>query len=438
MRKMDLANDSVVKLFFKFTIPSIISMLVITLYNVVDGIFITRGVGSEGIAAVNIGYPILNLTVALSLMFGIGGATLIAFKKNDIDYQNKCFSHMILLNLIVYVVIMIVVFSFSDSLLLALGANEKLLPMVKGYLYPCAGAAFFLMLSSSLNAIVRNDNAPKRAMISTLMGAFTNVILDYIFIFIFNMGIQGGAYATAISQIVSTIYLMLHFKGSTFKLILSFKIIDFNLLKSLLLIGFPSFILEFAAAVVTVLLNKAFMNAGGIFGTAAYSIVAYSFMIFRMLFAGIGQGPQPILSYNYGTKNFKRVKEIFVFTQKFSFVVASIFLGLVYVFSGNVIELFTSDPKLLEECSRGYFLYSIALCFLSYNFVNIGYLQAVNKPIVSNMISVSRSIVFVVVGLIFLPRIIGMDGLWLTLPFADFITAMITIPFTKKLIPKEI
>ena len=323
-KNLSLGKEKISKLFFSYAIPSTLSMLVVSLYNIADGIFITRGVGSDGVAAVNIGYPIINFTVALSLMFGIGGATLIAFRKHDIEYQNKCFSHIILLNIIVYLIVATGIFAFTDPLMKTLGANDQLMPMIKGYMYPCTISTFFLMLSMSLNAVVRNDNAPKRAMISMFIGAALNIVLDYIFIFEFHFGIVGGAVATALSQIISALYLCKHFIGSTFKFKMNWKILDFRLLKRLLLIGFPSFILEFAVAVITVLLNIAFMKTAGVFGTAAYGIISYSFMFFRMLFTGLSQGIQPIVSYNFGVKKFKRVRQTFIFAHKVCFITSII------------------------------------------------------------------------------------------------------------------
>lgn len=434
----DLGKEKISKLFFSFAIPSTLSMLVVSLYNIADGIFITRGVGSDGVAAVNIGYPIINFTVALSLMFGIGGATLIAFRKNDVEYQNKCFSHIILLNIIVYIIVATGIFVFTDPLMKTLGANDQLMPMIKGYMYPCTISTFFLMLSMSLNAVVRNDNAPKRAMVSMFIGAALNIVLDYIFIFEFHLGIVGGAVATAISQIISALYLCKHFIGSTFRFKMNWKILDFRLLKRLLSIGFPSFILEFAVAVITILLNIAFMETAGVFGAAAYGIISYSFMFFRMLFTGLSQGIQPIVSYNYGLKKFKRVRKTFLFAHKICFATSIVSLLLVFIFSKNIVSVFTHEPDLIVESAKGFILYSIAISFLGFNFVNIAYLQAVERPFISNVICMSRSFLFVFIAIMILPKFLGINGIWLSLPFADFITAVLTYPFLKKFMMRYI
>ncbi|MDP0493946.1 MAG: MATE family efflux transporter [Fusobacterium sp. JB021] len=428
--KIDLERDSIFSLFIKFAIPSIVSMLVISLYTIIDGIFIARGVGSTAMAAVNIGYPVLTLGTSVSFMLGIGGATLIAFKKGDIKYQNKCFTHIIFLNLVIYLLIALLVFKFTNPLIYFLGGNDEILPLIKGYLYPCTTAAFFLMLSSSLNAVVRNDGNPKKAMVSTIIGAITNIILDYIFIFKFNMGIEGGATATAISQIVSALYLFTHFINSTFKI--EFKKIDFNLIFSIILIGFPSFMLEFSVGVISILLNIEFMRIGGVFAAAAYSIVAYAFMFYRMLFLGLAQAGQPIISYNYGKQKSDKIKESFKIAHKFTFIISVISLVSVFTFSDNIIRIFTKDPEMIAACTRGFILYSVAISFLGFNCVNIAYLQAINQPLISVVLSVARSFGFGCVAFMFFPDILSLDGVWLNLPFADFATSLASMPFIKR------
>ena len=185
-----LETQSISTLFYKFAIPASIGMLVNSLYVVADGVFISRGIGSIGIAAVNIGYPIINLTAALSLMFGAGGATLISLHSNNEDFKNKSFTYTIILNLFFYILIASLVFIFPNQIMKFLGATDLLLPMVKDYMYPCIVATFFLMLSISLNAVVRNDNAPKKAMNSLFIGAITNIVLDYVFILSFISSIK--------------------------------------------------------------------------------------------------------------------------------------------------------------------------------------------------------------------------------------------------------
>lgn len=420
-----MINKKFLKLFFAFTIPSAIGMLVNSLYIVADGIFISRGIGSIGIAAVNIGYPIINLTAALSLMFGIGGATLISLNKDNLEYKNLCFSSTIFLNLFFYILIAGLVFLFPETLLKSMGGTDNLMPMAKKYLYPCILASFFLMLSISLNAIVRNDNAPRKAMFSLFIGATTNIILDYFFIFKFKMGIEGGAYATAIAQIFSAIYLCFHFINSSFKL--SFKNLNLKILKKICNIGFSSFILEFAVMVITIILNIVLSKYEGKKGLAAYGIISYAFVVYRMFFTGFAQGIQPLVSFNYGKKLFKYVIKIFYLSHKVCIFLAFIALLLVKYLDLDIIKIFTAEQNLFDYTANGLFLYSSAIIFVGINFVNISYLQAMGRAFLANFIAVCRGIVFMLISVIILPKFLGLNGIWLALPFADFLTFILTI-----------
>ena len=156
-------------------------------------------------------------------------------------------------------------------------------------------------------------------------------------------------------------------------------------------------------------------------------------MLFRMLFTGLSQGVQPIVSYNYGRKNLARVKKILIYTHKVTFVLSVISLILIIFFGKYMVNIFTSDLELIKESTKGFILYSAALSFLGFNFVNIAYLQAVDRPKISNIICMSRSFVFVFIGLLILPKFLGINGIWLSLPFADFMTAVLTIPFIKRI-----
>ena len=426
-----LENDSVKKLFYKFAIPASLGMLVNALYIVADGVFISRGIGSAGIAAVNIGYPIINLTAALSLMFGAGSATLISLNVRNQPYKNTVFTYTIILNLLFYLFICAIVFIFPDKIMEYLGATDDLLEMVKKYMYPCLVATFFLMIAISLNAIVRNDNAPRRAMNSLFIGAIANIVLDYIFIFIFKMGIEGGAYATVIGQVLSAIYLIMHFPNSKFRLAFNVKKIRWKLMGKICSLGFSFFILEFAVMVITVTLNKTLSSTEGEIGIAAYGIISYSFVLYRLLFTGLAQGIQPLVSYNFGRQNYKRVLEIFKYSHKFSFIATAIALIIVKVFGVDIVKMFTSETRLYDYTAKGLFLYTSAIIFVGANFMNISYLQAMNKALLANIIAILRGIVFMGIGIAILPKLFGLTGIWLTLPFADVMTFLMTLVIFK-------
>lgn len=420
--KFDLDKDPINKLIFNFSFPAVTGMLVSALYVIVDGIFIGRGMGGRGLAAINIAYPVITLGVALSLMFGVGGATVISIlqgegKKEEVG---KYLTHIILLNIISYLVILGGVFAFSDKIIYALGSSQGLFTLVKDYLLIGVAFNIFFMLSVSLNAVVRNDKAPAYAMFSMVLGAITNIVLDWLFIFEMGMGMKGAALATGIAQAVSFFYLVGHFFRKKCNIRPSLVPLDIRFIGRIANNGFPSFVLEFAVAIVSISFNNVLMDYLGEIGISAFSIIAYIFYIFRMIFSGLAQGIQPIVSYNLGAKKWGRIKATFIQGHKIAFITAFFILVGVYFKGEALVSLFNDDKELIKIASRGLLLYSSAMIFLGANFINISYLQSMEKSFVANVLSFARSMVFVAIALLSLPKLIGSDGIWLSLPLADF------------------
>lgn len=429
--KFDLEKDSISKLFFNFSFPAVVGMLISAFYVIVDGIFIGRGIGGEGLAAINIAYPVITLAISLSLMFGIGGATVISIKQaeGDILEVNKYFTHMVMLNVFSYLIITTFVLLFQNKIIVFLGSSPNLFELVKQYMIPGIIFSIFFMLSISLNAVVRNDNSPNYAMLSMGVGAITNVLLDALFIIKFNWGMTGAAYATGIAQMASAIFLFAYFFKKDSKIKLIKTSFDPKILKRILLNGFPSFILEFAVAIITILFNSTLMILTGEIGVAAFSIIAYIFYVFRMIFNGLAQGIQPIVSYNFGAKKWARIKATLILGHKISLLVSIFILILVYFEGSIIVELFNGDLELVKLATRGLVIYSSAMIFLGANFINISFLQSMEEATIANLLSIGRSLVFITIGIFTLPTLIGIDGVWFSLPFADFMTFLTGIFF---------
>ncbi len=422
--KFDLEKDSINRLLFNFSFPAVTGMLISALYVIIDGIFIGKGMGGRGLAAINIAYPVITLGVALSLMFGVGGATVISVLQGEgkRDEAGRYLTHIIMLNIISYGIITIGVLFNYRYIIELLGSSEGLFEMVRDYLLTGVIFNIFFMLSVSLNAVVRNDRAPTYAMFSMALGAVTNIFLDWMFIFQMDMGMRGAALATGIAQGVSFFYLAGHFFKKKCSIRPTLTPIKLSCLLRIMNNGFPSFILEFAVAVVSISFNNVLMDYLGEIGVSAFSIIAYIFYIFRMIFSGLAQGIQPIVSYNFGAKKWVRVKATLVQGHKIAFITALMIIGGVYFKGEWMVELFNGDEELIKIASRGLLLYSSAMIFLGANFINISYLQSMERSLVANLLSLVRSMVFVVIGLVSLPNLIGVDGIWLSLPFADFMT----------------
>ena len=290
--KIRLKQEPIGRLFFRYLSPSIISLVVIALYGIIDGIFVGIGVGKDGLAAINIAYPIINLANALALMFGVGGATLISIYTKTKKFKNTCFSYIIYLNLSFYIILLFLVFIFRESLMYLVGSNSYLISYVKSYLYPTTGGIIFIMLSTSFSIIVRNNGSPLYSFIVMTIGAGINILLDWLFVIKFKFGMSGAAFATIIGQLFSFLLLVLYFyrRKKEFKIEYIFNPL---ILFKIFSIGFSSFIIEFAIAFVIVLFNIILMKYGGEISVAAYSVVGYVFYMFRMIYAGIAQGIQP-------------------------------------------------------------------------------------------------------------------------------------------------
>lgn len=431
MSKVDLQNGSIGKLFFYFSFPAVTGMMVSAFYVIIDGMFIGRGIGSEGLAAINIAYPITNFLVGLSLMFGVGGATMISVArgKNQTQEINRIFTHTLFLTFLVYIIALFTVVLFERKVIFFLGGNDALYNEIRGYLIPSAWFNIFYMLSMGLNAIVRNDNAPKHAMFSMIVGAVINILLDALFIIVFKWGMWGASIATGLAQMGSFAFLCLHFYNGNSDIKFEKKLRFSPMITGKIIInGFPSFIIEFAIAIVTLLFNLVLMKMTGEIGVAAFSIVAYVFYIFRMTFNGLSQGIQPIVSFNYGAGRQDRLRKIFILGHKTAFITAVLIIIVINLQSTNIVKMFTNgDEELIKMASKGLVCYTSGMIFLAANFINISYLQSMEKALVSNLISFGRSFLFVVLGIMIYPKIFGVTGVWLTPPLADFTIFMLTI-----------
>lgn len=432
-KKEMLGSEKISILFIKYLTPSVIGLIVIALYGIIDGMFVGIGVGRDGLAAINIGYPIINLANALALMFGVGGATLISIYTKTKKFKNACFSYLIYLNIFFYILIILTVFIFRDSLIKFMGANSYLSSYVKAYLYPTAGGIIFIMLSTSLSIIVRNNGSPVYSFISMTTGAVTNIFLDWLLVIKYNYGLSGAAFATITGQFFTFLLLVIYFHKRKNEFQIINKYFNSKILFKIFSIGFSSFIIEFAIAFIIVIFNRVFMKYGGEIAVAAYSVVGYIFYMFRMIYAGIAQGIQPIVSYNFGIGNTKRMLKTYFLAHKISFVISILNLIIINVFSNKIVSFFSRDQELIELAVEGNKIYSMAVLFVGINLINTMYLQSKNSPKYAITISMSRSVIFIIIYIVILPPILGMKGIWLAFPLADMTTTLFTWLFRKKI-----
>lgn len=443
--KSPFETEPVGKLIAKFAVPCVISLLVNSLYNIVDQIFIGRGVGYLGNGATNVVFPITVIALAFALLIGDGGAAFLSLKLGEGDKKSaqKGVGNAITMVTIAGVVMLVITLLFLRQIVGIFGVTEKLLPYALDYGYIIAIGLPFTMISTALNSMIRADGSPQFAMVSMLMGAVINTILDPIFIFPLQMGVKGAAIATIIGQIASFVVSAIY--------VTRFKSVQVNkeslklygrICGRVLGFGISSFITQISIVVVMAVTNNMLTKYGAMskYGPeiplTAMGIVMKVNQILISILVGIAAGSQPIIGYNYGSGNYGRVKKtlgIAVVSAELITVVAF----LIFQFSPMaVISLFGSEEGLYNEFAEKCFRIFLMFCILN-GFQTVAgiYLQAVGKPIKSAIVSLSRQIVFLVPMSIILPIFFGVEGVLWAGPVADgvaFILALGLIGFELK------
>lgn len=426
-----LGELEIPRLLLKFSIPAIIGMLVTASYNIIDRIFIGRGVGSLGIAGITIGFPIMILMMAFGMLIGLGATALISLKlgeqKKD-EAENILGNGMILLVLI-YSIISILGLLFIKPLLVLFGASESILPYAISYMRIILYGAVFQGIAFGMNNFIRAEGNPRIAMFTMLISAIINIILDPIFIFYFGLGIEGAAIATVISQMVSAVWVLYYFLGGGSTLKISIKNLSLNpeVIKKIVAIGSAPFALQIAASLLHIILNNSLGYYGGDVAISAIGIFQSIMMMILMPVFGINQGSQPIIGYNYGAKKYDRVKR----TLKLAIMAASsiVLLGFIItrIFPQQLIMLFNSeDVELISIGIQAITIGFLALPFIGFQIVGANYFQAIGKPKQAMLLSLSRQVLLLIPAVLILPRFFGLLGVLMALPIADICSSLLT------------
>lgn len=401
-RKSPFATETIGRLILKFAVPSVIALLVNSLYNIVDQIFIGWGVGYLGNGATNVVFPITIIALALSMMIGNGGAAYLSLKLGEgkTDAAQKGVGNAVALVTVVSVVLAVVFLVFIDPILTLFGATDLLRSLALEYGFIIGLGLPFMMISAAINSMIRADGSPKYAMVSMVIGAILNVILDPVFIFVFQMGVKGAAIATVLGQVASFVVSVVYLpRFKTVRLNAPSFRLSGRTCGNILTFGLSSFITQFAITIVMALTNNllAIYGATSIYGAeiplTATGIVMKVNQIMIAILLGIATGTQPILGFNYGAKNFKRVKKALEIALIASEVV-SILAFLIFQFAPmSVVILFGSEEGLYNEFAVKAFRIFLMLCPLTgFQTMAAVYLQAVGKPVKSAILSLARLI----------------------------------------------
>lgn len=447
-----LGEEKISKLLFQFSIPCILSLLISSLYNIVDQIFVgNSSIGYLGNAATTVVYPITIIAVAFAWCFGDGTAAYLSLcqGRNDTENSHKSIGNSILITFIISIIFVILGYLVMDKLLYTFGASKATIGLARDYFKIILIGIPFYMLANSVNSVIRADGAPRFSMASTLSGAIVNIILDPLFIFGFNLGIKGAAWATIIGQIVSFVVSFIYFfRSKTFKLKReSFKI-NLNILSNVIKLGISTFITQMSIVVISLVCNITLAKYGAAskYGAdipiATIGICMKVFSIVINIVVGIILGAQPILGYNYGAKKYGRVRTTFKLVLKYSIVVGLIATLVFELCPQVVIKMFgTSNALYMEFAIKTFKIFlMLVLCTCLIKMFSI-FLQAVGEPLKAAVVSLARDIILFVPLVIILPRFMGVEGTLWAAPAADLlgmlISSILLISFFKKL-PKDI
>ena len=424
-RTKELGTKPIGSLLIQYAVPAIIAMTASSLYNMVDSIFIGQGVGAMAIAGLAITFPLMNLSAAFGAMIGVGTATMISVRlgqKNREEAQHF-FGNSLTLNVLIGVLFMAGVLAFLDPILYFFGASEQTLPYAREYMEWILYGNVFTHLYFGLNAVLRSAGHPKTAMYATILTVLLNSVLDPFFIYGLQLGIRGAAIATVISQCVSLTWQIYIFSRPSEVVFIRRDTLRLrsHIVGGILSIGLSPFLMNACSCLVVLLINRGMVEYGGDLAVGAYGIVNRVLFIFAMIVMGFNQGMQPIAGYNYGAELHDRVREVLNRTIAYATIVMTTGFLLCELFAEFIV---TTDPELIAIAARGMRIDMALFPVIGFQMVTGNFFQSIGQAGKSIYMSLTRQLIFLVPGLLILPRFWGLDGVWISLPVSDALAAM--------------
>ena len=431
----ELGTKPIGALIKQYAVPGIIAMTASSLYNMVDSIYIGHipDVGSLSIAGLAITFPLMNISTALGTLVGVGASTMISVLLGQKNYTvaSKVLSNEVTLNILTGILFTCITLLWMDPILRFFGASDATLPFARSYMIIISLGNIVTHLYFGLNSVVRSSGNPKLAMGLTLFTVVSNAILDPIFIFVFGMGIQGAAIATVLCQLMSLTYTLRYFMNPERFLRLPRKLsmyrVDWKIAKDSLAIGTGPFLMNLASCIVVLFINQQLVKWGGDLAIGAYGIVNRITFLFIMIVFGFNQGMQPIAGYNYGARQYARVREVYIKTAGWATLVT--FLGFVVseFLSTPTVQIFTNDPVLIDKAARGLQKMNIVFPIVGFQMVTTNLFQCLGMVKKSIFLSLSRQLLFLLPCIYILPAVLESEvGVWYSFPISDTISAIIT------------
>ena len=436
----ELGTEKIGKLLKQYALPAIIAQTASSLYNMVDSIFIGQGVGPLAISGLAVTFPLMNLSTAFGTLVGAGAATMLSVLLGQKNYKaaNKVLGNVVSLNIIIGLIFMAVALIFIDPILYFFGASENTLPYAKEYMKIILYGNIITHLYFGLNAAMRSSGSPKKAMGLTIFTVIFNTLLDPIFIFVFDMGIAGAAWATVLAQTIAMLVVLHHFsdKSRPFHFEKGIVSLDMRVAKDSLAIGMGPFLMNSAACLVTLFINQQLREYSGDLGIGAYGITNRFGFMFIMICMGLNQGMQPIAGYNYGARQYSRVKEVFWKTARLAVLVTTICFVIGVFFPQLAVGIFTRDPELSSLSSRALRITMLVFPIVGFQMISTNFFQSLGMVKKSVILSLSRQILFLLPLLYALPKWYGADGVWASFPISDVLATLLSIYMLGRLFRK--
>jgi len=429
-----LGREPIGSLLMQYSFPAIVASVATSLYNIIDSIFIGRGVGTMAIAGLAITFPLMNLVVAFCMFIAVGGAAIesIFLGQKNLSRANDVLNNVIMLCLIHSVVFGGLAIIFLDPILTLFGATPQTAPYAREFMEVILYGSPISFVFIGLNNLLRATGYPRKAMVSALLSVAANIILAPLLIFKCDWGIRGAAFATICGQTIALIWVLAHFlnKNSYVHLNTRLSWFKWQVAKRIYTIGLSPFLMNVCACVVVVFINRALLDYGGENGdiaVGAYGILNRTTMFFIMIVFGVTQGMQPILGYNYGARKVDRVKKTLHIGIAAGMSITAFGWIITEIAPGTVSSLFTVDRNLIEMANRGFRIYFILFPLVGCQIVIQNFFQSIGHPIYSIAMSLTRQLLFLIPFLIILPAHFGIDGVWAAMAASDTLAFIVAV-----------
>ena len=428
---LELGTKPIGKLLMQYSLPAIIAMTASSLYNMVDSIFIGQGVGPMAISGLALTFPFMNLAAAFGAGVGVGASSCISVKLGQKDYKTaqQVLGNTVTLNLIIGIAFSIVSLLFLDPILYFFGASEQTLPYARDYMVIILLGNVFSHMYFGMNAVLRAAGKPRQAMNATIFTVVLNTILDPIFIYPMNLGIQGAAYATILSQVLALVWQMRIFSNKNELLHLRRGIyrLKKSIVENILAIGLSPFSMNVCACIVVIFINKGLLQYSGDLAVGAYGIANKVCFIFVMVNMGLNQGMQPIAGYNYGAMKFDRLMQVLKLAVIAGTCITTCGFLVAEFIPWPCARLFTTDPELIRLSVNGMRIMMAAFVLVGSQMVITNFFQSIGMAKISMFLSLSRQMIFLLPMLLLLPLFLGVDGIWWAMPISDTIAEIVAV-----------